>query len=150
MARPRLSVRKVKEILRLKYESRLSERAIATACRVSRSTVADYLARGSEAGLTWLLPVHLGEAELEALLFPARVAPVRSDRPMPVFAPNPDFFDASRTCDNLEPGTSNPEPGRQAARANERTRTADLLITSELLYQLSYIGLICQLEELAD
>ena len=25
--------------------------------------------------------------------------------------------------------------------ANERTRTADLLITSELLYQLSYIGL---------
>lgn len=24
--------------------------------------------------------------------------------------------------------------------ANERTRTADLLITSELLYQLSYIG----------
>ena len=26
-------------------------------------------------------------------------------------------------------------------RANERTRTADLLITSELLYQLSYIGL---------
>ncbi len=25
--------------------------------------------------------------------------------------------------------------------ADERTRTADLLITSELLYQLSYIGL---------
>ena len=25
--------------------------------------------------------------------------------------------------------------------ANERIRTADLLITSELLYQLSYIGL---------
>ncbi len=25
-------------------------------------------------------------------------------------------------------------------RANERTRTADLLITNELLYQLSYIG----------
>jgi hypothetical protein len=27
-------------------------------------------------------------------------------------------------------------------RADERTRTADLLITSELLYQLSYVGLI--------
>jgi hypothetical protein len=26
-------------------------------------------------------------------------------------------------------------------RADERTRTADLLITSELLYQLSYVGL---------
>ena len=83
MARPRLSVRKVKEILRLKYESRLSERAIATACKVSRSTVADYLARASEAGLTWPLPVNLSEAELEAMLFPSRVAPIRSDRPMP-------------------------------------------------------------------
>ena len=28
-------------------------------------------------------------------------------------------------------------------RANERTRTADLLITNELLYQLSYIGYSC-------
>ncbi len=26
-------------------------------------------------------------------------------------------------------------------RANERTRTADLLITSELLYHLSYVGM---------
>ena len=28
--------------------------------------------------------------------------------------------------------------------ADERTRTADLLITSELLYQLSYVGLDCR------
>jgi hypothetical protein len=27
-------------------------------------------------------------------------------------------------------------------RADERTRTADLLITSELLYLLSYVGLV--------
>jgi hypothetical protein len=30
---------------------------------------------------------------------------------------------------------------RRKKRADERTRTADLLITSELLYQLSYVGL---------
>lgn len=35
-------------------------------------------------------------------------------------------------------------------RANERTRTADLLITSELLYQLSYIGLVCAFFEAAQ
>jgi hypothetical protein len=29
----------------------------------------------------------------------------------------------------------------QLERADERTRTADLLITSELLYLLSYVGL---------
>ena len=32
---------------------------------------------------------------------------------------------------------------RGISGANERIRTADLLITSELLYQLSYIGLSC-------
>ena len=31
---------------------------------------------------------------------------------------------------------------RQLKRADERTRTADLLITSELLYLLSYVGLL--------
>jgi hypothetical protein len=30
---------------------------------------------------------------------------------------------------------------RRFGRADERTRTADLLITSELLYLLSYVGL---------
>jgi hypothetical protein len=30
---------------------------------------------------------------------------------------------------------------RRLVRADERTRTADLLITSELLYLLSYVGL---------
>src|SRR4028119_2402128 len=32
--------------------------------------------------------------------------------------------------------------GKSKQRADERTRTADLLITSELLYQLSYVGLL--------
>ena len=31
---------------------------------------------------------------------------------------------------------------RRIERADERTRTADLLITSELLYLLSYVGLL--------
>ncbi len=31
-------------------------------------------------------------------------------------------------------------PLKGLAGADERTRTADLLITSELLYQLSYVG----------
>ena len=39
MAQERLTVRKIKEILRLKYEANLSNRAIAGACKVSNSTV---------------------------------------------------------------------------------------------------------------
>ena len=45
MTQERLSVRTIREILRLKYENHLSNRAIARACRVSNSTVGDYLAR---------------------------------------------------------------------------------------------------------
>lgn len=43
MANRRLSVRKIKEILRLKLDCGISEREIARSCQVSRSTVADYL-----------------------------------------------------------------------------------------------------------
>ena len=85
MARPRLSVRKIKEILRLKFECRLSERAIATACKVSRSTVADYLGRASEAGFSWPLPADLSDAELEARLFPTPPKPTKPGRPVPAW-----------------------------------------------------------------
>ena len=39
MPQERLTVRKIKEILRLKYEAGLSNRVIAGACKVSNSTV---------------------------------------------------------------------------------------------------------------
>ena len=51
----RLTVRKIKEILRLKYEAKLSNRAIAGACNVSNSTVGEYLRRAGLAGIQWPL-----------------------------------------------------------------------------------------------
>jgi IS30 family transposase len=48
MAQERLTVRKIKEILRLKYEANLSNRAIAGACKVSNSTVGEYLQRARD------------------------------------------------------------------------------------------------------
>jgi DNA-binding CsgD family transcriptional regulator len=41
MPNRRLSVRKIKEILRLKLDCGISEREIARSCGISRSTVAD-------------------------------------------------------------------------------------------------------------
>jgi len=83
MAQERLTVRKIKEILRLKYEAQLSNRAIAGACKVSNSTVGEYLRRASEAGVNWPL-VEIGEEELYAKLFPEKIidTPERT-RPMP-------------------------------------------------------------------
>ena len=43
MAKERLSMRKIREILRLKYECHLTDRQIAKSCLVARSTVANYL-----------------------------------------------------------------------------------------------------------
>ena len=49
MAQERLTVRKIREILRLK-EAGLSNRAIARACKISNSTVGEYLRRASRRG----------------------------------------------------------------------------------------------------
>lgn len=66
-----LSMRKIKVVLRQKWEQGLSNRQIAAACGVSRPTVSEYLRRIAEAGLNWPLPEDLSEARLEQLLFPS-------------------------------------------------------------------------------
>ena len=44
MTQEKLSLRKIREVLRLKHEVGLSNRAIARACCISNSTVGEYLA----------------------------------------------------------------------------------------------------------
>ncbi len=51
MAQPRLPMRKIKEILRLHFQARLSARQIARSCCVSWSAVADFLRRARLAEL---------------------------------------------------------------------------------------------------
>jgi transposase len=62
-------MRKIREILRLKHEVGLSQRAIARAVGISNSTVTDILNRLAAAGLSWPLPEDLTDAELEARLY---------------------------------------------------------------------------------
>jgi transposase len=70
MARERLSMRKISEVLRLSLERKLSFRKIANSCCLARSTVSDYLGRARVAGLGWPLPEGMDEERLDALLFP--------------------------------------------------------------------------------
>jgi len=70
MAKRRLSMRKIKEVLRLKRDHKLSNRQIATSCSISHSTVKEYLIRAKRAGLSWPLPDELDDAAVENLLFP--------------------------------------------------------------------------------
>ena len=79
MPAEKLSMRKIKEVLRLKFELGFANRKIARSCKVSHSTVADYLQRAEAAGLnSWPLPADLDETGLEARLFPPTEAASQS------------------------------------------------------------------------
>ena len=49
-------MRKIKEVLRLRFELGLGQRAIARACSISQSTVHEYLKRAEVAKIPWPLP----------------------------------------------------------------------------------------------
>ena len=63
-------MRKISEVLRLKYELGLTERAIAVACGMARSTVQSVLKRCHAAQLTWPLPAEFDEAAWYERLYP--------------------------------------------------------------------------------
>lgn len=72
MTQERLTVRKFREILRLKENAGLSNRAIARSCKISNSTVGEYLQRAQQADLHWPLPEGISEDELYQKLFPGK------------------------------------------------------------------------------
>lgn len=84
MPTPRIPMRTIIEVLRLKYEAGLSHDKIARACGLSKGVVSKYISLTQVAGITWPLPEDADEAALEARLFPAKTLPVR-------FSP-PDYF----------------------------------------------------------
>jgi transposase len=72
MSTVNLSMRKIEEILRLKFETGLSHRQIAKSCGVSPSTVSEYLTHAKAAGLSWPLPEGMTSAQLDARLYPEK------------------------------------------------------------------------------
>ena len=83
MPQERLTVRKIKEILRLKWECQLSERVVSRSCRISRSTVGEYVRRAEAAGLKWPLPENISDDQLYELLFPKNKNQTPKDTPVP-------------------------------------------------------------------
>lgn len=70
MPQASLSMQKIEEILRLKFEVGLPHRAIAKSCGVSTSTVSEYIMHAKAAGLSWPLPEEMTAEELKTRLFP--------------------------------------------------------------------------------
>ena len=86
MPMERLSMRRIRDVLRLKYAQGLSERAIAASLGLGKGTVGVYLSRARHAGLGWPLPQELDDDGLELLLFPASPSVPDPDRPVPDWA----------------------------------------------------------------
>ena len=85
MAQRRLSVRKIRDVLRLHHAAKLGRRAISRSLRLSPTTVGEYLRRAEAAGLGWPLLEDLDESALEQRLFPPAPTLPLAARPMPVW-----------------------------------------------------------------
>jgi transposase len=83
MPAERAPMRKVREVLRLRHAHGASERQIAAAVGVSRSTIGEYLRRAAVIGITWPVPAELDDAELERRLFDAAGAAGQPAREQP-------------------------------------------------------------------
>jgi transposase len=83
----KVSMRKVKEVLRLRFGLGLQQNQIARSCSIGQSTVHRYLEKAAAAGLSWPLPEDLDDRRLEELLFPAPAGrPSQTTRSLPDFA----------------------------------------------------------------
>jgi transposase len=82
MARKELTMRKIKEILRLKNELGLSDRQVGRSLNISHSTVREYQKRAERTGISWPQAEEMGEDKLRSKLFPKK-GQSGSKRPQP-------------------------------------------------------------------
>jgi transposase len=62
-------MRKIKEVLRLRFEMGLGQREIARACSISQGAVHNYLKKAAGAGMQWPLPESWDEKRIEEAIF---------------------------------------------------------------------------------
>ncbi len=85
MPRPRVAMRKIRDVIRLALGEGLSLREVGRSLELPFTTVGDHVRRASAAGLSWPLPEELSDHDLEQLLFPS-LQPSNVTRPMPNYA----------------------------------------------------------------
>src|ERR1700752_3277804 len=79
-------MRKLKEVLRLRFELKLGYQQIARSCSLAVSSVHKYLKRAEAVGISWPLPADWDDARLEAELFPVVEPAADGLRTQPDFA----------------------------------------------------------------
>ncbi len=79
-------MRKIRQVLRLHYESKLSRRQIARSLGLSRDAVANYLTRAAAARIGWPLAEDIDEHALDQRLFPPAATAKTGRKPEPDWA----------------------------------------------------------------
>ncbi len=74
-AKERTPMRKIKEVLCLKWSAGLGSRAITRSVKIGKTTADEIVRRATEAGLSWPMPPDMDEATLEQLLYHPLVTP---------------------------------------------------------------------------
>jgi transposase len=74
MPAERVSMRKIRDVLRLTHAMGMSRRLVGEATGIGKTAVGDYLRRASVAGLSWPMPDEIDDAELERRLFSTKDA----------------------------------------------------------------------------
>lgn len=72
MPRTRTAMRRIREVLRLKFQLGLNDTQVASGAGIARATVQDHLRRIAASGMNHEQLLALGEAALEQRLFPPR------------------------------------------------------------------------------
>jgi transposase len=70
MPTEKISMRKIREILRLTFVGQLKQHQVAASVQLSQGSVSKYLSLAKTAGLSWPLPPELDDVALDRLLFP--------------------------------------------------------------------------------
>src|SRR5258707_11832270 len=86
MAGTRMSMRKIREVLRLTHELRLTVRQVREATGVGKTAVSEYVSRAKVIGITWPVPPEISDAELERRLFTPAGSYEVATRPQPDWA----------------------------------------------------------------
>ena len=69
-----MSMRKIREVLRLTHELGLSVRQVREATGVGKTAVSEYVSRARVIGITWPIPPEITDAELVLARVPSAVA----------------------------------------------------------------------------
>src|SRR3990167_3099643 len=71
MSRKHISMRKIREILRLRFDRNCSHAEIAKSIGIGSTTVGECLSRAKKANISWPLPENYTDEQLELYLYPS-------------------------------------------------------------------------------